>query len=409
MRVGEPFLMGVNYWPRKKAMFMWRDFDAGEVREEFAMIRGIGLTHVRLFLMWESFQPEPGRVSGEAVGHLRKVADIAVDLGLKLEPTFFTGHMSGPNWAPPWLLSKEPRRAGERWVVSLEQFAPADRTIFNVYTEPFVLEAERLQLRTVCGAMKDHPAIWAWSLGNEPDLFCRPPTDAIGRAWMQEMAGVIREADPHHPVTIGFHTISVDSNCGLRVDHAAEATDFSVMHGYSIYHPLARGPLDSEWVPFTVGVTAALAGRPVLYEEFGLCTRLNGEASGYEEIELPFGKKHRQFFASDEDAAGYYAAVLPRLQRVGCLGAFAWCFADYDRSLWDKPPCDVVIHERSFGLFRADGTLKPAGEAVKAFAATRPVVREAERRVELGCDAERWYREAWGRLGRLYREWKGLA
>ena len=97
--VGEPFLLGVNYWPRTKAMTWWADFDPDEVREEFAMIREIGLTHVRIFLLWESFQPQPDRVSETAVADLRTVADIAAASGLMLEPTFFTGHMSGPNWA----------------------------------------------------------------------------------------------------------------------------------------------------------------------------------------------------------------------------------------------------------------------------------------------------------------------
>jgi endo-1,4-beta-mannosidase len=390
-------------------MFMWQEFDAGEVRDEFAMIRSIGLTHVRLFLLWESFQPDPRSISTKALGDLRMVADVASDLGLKLEPTFFTGHMSGPNWAPQWLISKVPRHPDDRWLVSLNRFTPSPNSIYNIYTESFVQEAERLQLRTVCGAMKDHPAIWAWSLGNEPDLFCRPPTDAIGRAWMQEMATVIKEADPHHPVTIGFHTVSIDSNCGLRVDHAAQCTDYSVMHGYSIYHPLARHELDPDWVPFTAGVTAALAGRPVLYEEFGLCTREPDQPSGYQAMLFPFGKTHRQFFASQADAAAYYAAVLPKLQRMGCLGAFAWCFGDYDPRLWDKPPCDHVIHERFFGLFRADGSLKPMGEAVRQFAAGGPVVQEAQRRVEIGVPGDAYYRDAWGNLKRLYRAWPGLA
>src|SRR5829696_8868092 len=95
-RGSEPFLMGVNYWPRRKAMYWWSDFDAGEVREEFAMVRELGLTHLRLFLLWESFQPAPDRVDAKALSDLRLVADIATETGLKLQPTFFTGHMSGP-------------------------------------------------------------------------------------------------------------------------------------------------------------------------------------------------------------------------------------------------------------------------------------------------------------------------
>jgi len=57
--VQRPFVLGVNYWPRKKAMFWWRRFDAGEVRAEFAEIASWGLDLVRVMLMWEDFQPGP--------------------------------------------------------------------------------------------------------------------------------------------------------------------------------------------------------------------------------------------------------------------------------------------------------------------------------------------------------------
>ena len=60
--------------------------------------------------------------------------------------------------------------------------------MYNVYTEPFVIEAEKLQLRNICGALKDHPAVWAYSLGNEPDLYCRPPT--AQHFWAASASGV---------------------------------------------------------------------------------------------------------------------------------------------------------------------------------------------------------------------------
>ena len=56
------FVLGVNYWPRAKAMGWWADFDAGEVREELAMIRDLGIDVVRVFLLWESFQPSQNRL-----------------------------------------------------------------------------------------------------------------------------------------------------------------------------------------------------------------------------------------------------------------------------------------------------------------------------------------------------------
>jgi endo-1,4-beta-mannosidase len=402
-----PFLMGVNYWPRKKAMYWWADFDLGEVREEFAMIRDIGLTHVRLFLLWESFQPAPDRIDAKALGHLRQVCDVAAELGLQLQPTFFTGHMSGPNWAPDWLLASEPRLPMDRPLVTLTRSTGADATLYNVYTEPFVIEAEKRQLTAVCGELRDHPAIWGWSLGNEPDLFCLPPDAAAGRRWVREMTQTIRAVDPHHPVLIGLHTPSFDRDCGLRVDHIAAETDISVMHGYSIYSGLARQPLDPDWLPFTCALTAALAGRPVLYEEMGLCTLWEGGPSGW--VKFPgfpeWGRREEsRFFATEADGAAWYAATLPRLVRIGALGAFCWCFGDYDRALWDRPPCDHVWQERTFGLYAANGRLKEPGKAVRDFALTRPVVQPAERKVTLPVPPDEYYRAAWMLVPQLYEQ-----
>jgi endo-1,4-beta-mannosidase len=402
-RAGEQFLLGVNYWPRAKAMTWWADFDAGEVREQFAMIRELGLGYVRIFLLWESFQPRPDVVDPAAVANLRTVADIAAETGLRLEPTFFTGHMSGPNWAPEWLLDpSRPLRPGDRQVVSLGNPGGFASDIHDPYSEPFVLDAERLQLRTVCRALRDHPAIWAWSLGNEPDLFARPASSAAGRAWMRELVATVREVDPDHPVLIGLHGASVHADVGLRIDHAAAETDLSIMHGYSIYDRLARTPLDTELVPFTATLTAALAGRPILYEEFGVNTQLPDGPSHWEELRLWDGGTRQAHFASEHDAADYYAAVLGRLHNLGCIGAFAWCFGDYAEHLWGRPPCDLQKHERFFGLYRADGTLKPMGAVMRDFAASSPVIREPAFQLQLPMSADAFYTDPEHHLPGLY-------
>ncbi len=76
-----PFTLGINYWPRRKAMYWWSDFDAGEVRDEFAVIHDVGMRLVRLFLLWEDWMPAPDTVNTAALGHLEMVADIAADQG----------------------------------------------------------------------------------------------------------------------------------------------------------------------------------------------------------------------------------------------------------------------------------------------------------------------------------------
>lgn len=408
MTVGDPFLLGVNYWPRAKAMWMWAEFDRGEVREELAMIRDLGLQHVRIFLLWESFQPRPDAVSSAALGHLRTVADLAAEAGLRLQPTFFTGHMSGPNWAPDWLLDPHhPLLPGDRQVVSLGRPVAAPFDIHNPYTEGFVLEAERLLLRTVTRELRDHPGIWAWSLGNEPDLFAQPPTAADGRRWMYEMVGTIKDQDPEHPVLIGLHAASVHADVGLRIDDAAAETDLSVMHGYSIYDGLARTPLDPQLVPFMASLSATLAGRPVLFEEFGVNTQLPDGPSHWEELPLWDGGTRRAYFASQADAAAHYRDVLDGLHRSGSLGAFAWCFGDYATHLWDRPPCDLQAHERFFGLYRADGKLKPLGEELRRIAATAPTVQEPERAITLSRSPDAYYEDPERHLPDLYRSYVG--
>jgi len=417
--LGQPFLLGVNYWPRRKAMSWWADFDPGEVREEFAMIRELGLTHVRIFLLWESFQPAPDRVSIGALRDLRTVCDVAAETGLQVQVTFFTGHMSGPNWAPAWLIDRgRPTRPGDRQLVSLTVPGGEPHPIHDMYTTPFVVQAEDLLLRAVCSELRDHPAVWAWSLGNEPDLFCQPADAETGRTWVRARTAAIKSIDPVRPVLVGLHAANLEGDVGFRLDDIAAETDISVMHGYSFYSALARAPLDPDFVPFTAALAAALAGRPVLYEEFGVNTQWPDGPSHWRDLQLWGGRARRAFFASEEDAAAYMAAVLPRLVRVGSLGAFVWCFSDYEPRLWARPPCDYQVHERFFGLLRPDGSQKPTADVLRAFARTAPVVQPPERPVELLgperhapellAPADAYYRDPLRQMAELYERFGRL-
>ena len=57
--MSRPFQLGVNYWPRKKAMYWWTDFDKVEVQEELSVVADLGMNLVRVFLLWDDFQPDP--------------------------------------------------------------------------------------------------------------------------------------------------------------------------------------------------------------------------------------------------------------------------------------------------------------------------------------------------------------
>jgi hypothetical protein len=95
------------------------DFDSCEVAEEFGLIKEIGLMLMRIFLLCDDWQPEIGRIDRAALDNLERVCDTADRLAPALDVTFFTGHMSSPNWAPIWMLQTDrPMPAGVNQVVS---------------------------------------------------------------------------------------------------------------------------------------------------------------------------------------------------------------------------------------------------------------------------------------------------
>src|SRR5690606_19111948 len=149
---GEPFVLGVNYWPRRKAMWWWRGFDDAEVDEELALVASLGLELVRVFLLWDDFQPAPDTVSRERLAELERLCDLAERHGLGLAVTFFTGHMSGPNWAPRWSLLPpgQGARPGLRPpVVVMSGGEPVDAGYRDPYQDPMMRRAEELLVTEV--------------------------------------------------------------------------------------------------------------------------------------------------------------------------------------------------------------------------------------------------------------------
>src|SRR5579862_1062981 len=158
------FLLGVNYWPRRSAMYMWERFDLGELREDFAHIRTLGLDVVRFFLMWDDFQPEATRMDEQMMRRFDSVMDAIADAGLKAMPTFFTGHMSGVNFLPEWVL--DPARPPGRFRTFGRGIRELGHSAGNFYVNP-LLEALRLHVRAIGVRARGHEALYLWDLGNE--------------------------------------------------------------------------------------------------------------------------------------------------------------------------------------------------------------------------------------------------
>lgn len=405
--MSQPFVLGVNYWPRRKAMYWWSNFEKDEVREEFDVIASLGMNVVRLFLLWDDWQPTSDQVSADRLRDFGHVCDLAAERNLGLDVTFFTGHMSGPNWSPKWLLKKDapPPSPHVRQVMTGGEIV--DSLYRNMFHDEEALSASRLLLKTVVGEYKDHDAIWMWNLGNEPDLFAHPHSAQAGREWVRDMRSLIREIDPKHPVTCGLHVASLLEDNGLNIDKVYGETDVAVMHGYPMYIDWARNNLDTDFMPYLCALVTALSGKPCLAEEWGGCTAPAGSDSEVWEWTSYQGQHRTQFMASEQALADHIEAVLPKLLEVGSTGSMFWCYADYIEELWDKPPCDPngAKHERHFGLVRPDGSLKPHAEVIRKFAETKPMVQPASRTVTLDISIDEYYQNPAMHAHRLYQDY----
>ncbi|NOY55539.1 MAG: cellulase family glycosylhydrolase [Actinobacteria bacterium] len=357
----ERFRLGINYWPARTAMGWWTDFDAAEVGTDFTRIADAGFDSVRVFLTWEDFQPTPMRVDIGMLDRLVLVADLAGREGLAIMPTLFTGHMSGVNWIPAWALAGS-TGSGRFRVVSGGGLTGAG--LRNWYTDPEIGEAQALLAGEAAAALAGHDAVCAWDLGNENSNCVLPPSRSSARNWLRRMIAAIRAADPAALVTIGLHMEDLEEDRMLGPEEAADVCDFLTMHGYPIYARWAEGPTDEHVLSFLAHLTRWLGrGNDVLFSEFGLPTYRRGD---------PDGERARRdspcALVEEQAAAAFTERALSALREAGCTGAMLWCYTDYAPDTWANPPLDVAVHERWFGLWRADGSPKPAVEVVKAFA-----------------------------------------
>lgn len=379
-------------------MSWWSQFDQAEVAADFARIAAAGLDSVRVFLTWEDFQPVPDEVDPEMLERLVAVADLAGACGLALVPTLFTGHMSGVNWIPAWALGGSDGDDRFR-VVSRGKVAQSG--LRNWYGDSSVVDAQTFLAAEAAAALAGHDAVWAWDLGNENSNCVIPPTRAAARAWLARLSSAIRGADEAALVTVGLHMEDLEEDRQLGPREVSESCDFLSMHGYPIYARWADGPIDEQLLPFLARVTCWLGeGQDVLFSEFGLPTYRRGDPSKRR------AEGDATVLVEEDAAAGYTRRALEALRRAGCLGAMLWCYSDYDPALWQNPPLDLARHERTFGLWRSDGSPKPSVAAVAAFVgAERCAVEHPDAWIDIERDA--FWSDPGGQLPRLYRRYQG--
>jgi endo-1,4-beta-mannosidase len=311
-RDGAPLLwLGANFWSRSGGPLMWRSYDPALVREELAVLREHGLTMTRSFFYWPDFMPEPDRVDDALVGHFADFLDAHAELGMTTVPTFVVGHMSGENWDPVW--------RGDR----------------DLYADVWLVAKQAWFVRTMTERFAAHTAVSGWLISNEMPIYGGAGDTDTVTSWAELVVQAVRAGGGAQPVSLGDGAWGIEvtgrSN-GFSVRDTARLVDFVGPHVY----PMGDDPVRQHLRAALMCELAAVAGRPVVLEEFGLSSD----------------------FVSPDNAGHYYRQVLHTSLLAGATGWIAWNNTDYD-DLREQDPYRHHAFEMHFGITDATGAPKP--------------------------------------------------
>jgi hypothetical protein len=382
------FSLGVTYWPRRSAVRMWRRFDAGEIREDFAHIAHLGLDTVRFFVRWDDFAPAPEAIDPVMLSRLTTVLDAAADAGLHALPVLFCGHVADVNFLPSWALDRSvPRGRYRTFCIDRE----SGFGLRDLYTGA-VRDAQIAFARGLGERVAAHPAIVAWDIGNafasvvapsQARVFAgehatAPVAEPDVAEWSRGIAAALR-AGGAPAVTAGADADDLMFDRSIRFGSLCAPFAFASIQGSNLTSTFARDRRDPDAIPFLATLAAAFSYRPVLVSAFGNPACPPERFSAFErfartnEPPNPTIAPDDGVFATypcltDDENAAYAAAVLERLHADGRLGAYWSAWSDYGPELGDQPPFDEAPHAMTCGLIRADGSEKPVAQAFATFA-----------------------------------------
>jgi hypothetical protein len=289
---GQPVhVAGLDYYPRNTPWDrFWANYSTAETDRDLTLMRSLGLNSVRTFIPFAQFGGP--KVDPAMLDRLQDFLDRAEANRLKVLLTLFDF-----------------------------------RTDYRLLLWP---ESDK-HLETLLTRFRDHPAVLAWDMKNEPNNDYGSNGRETVDAWLTHTARLAHLYDPNHLVTIGWLSPTAASNL-------ADEVDFISFHFFAPADELAGG--------YAVLRAAALE-RPILMSEFGLPT--------WNSFLFPNGH-------TEAEQAVYYADILRTVRATDITGCIAWALHDFSyvpKQVTGGLPWRIGP-ELQLGVVRPDDTLKPA-------------------------------------------------
>lgn len=283
-------LKGINYYPQETPWDMYgASFDSAIIDKDFNIIKNAGLNTIRVFVPYYDFGK--ANINQKKFVKLKSVLDLAQANELKVMVTLFDfyGDYSVINW-------------------SLNQHHAI----------------------SIVSELKNHEALLAWDIKNEPNLDFESRGKTLVTAWLKEMITAVKSIDTIHPITIGW---SNATSATLLKDKL----DFVSFHYYEDINDLdsTYKVLKTELPNSTIAIT-----------EFGMSSNRG--------LWHPLGN-------SEEDQAEYYQKA-QKIFKENNIPFMSWTLYDFT-----KIPKEVVGRlpwrkqtQEHFGFIDQNGETKPA-------------------------------------------------
>ncbi|MCP9766656.1 hypothetical protein EGI22_01965 [Lacihabitans sp. LS3-19] len=281
---------GINYYPQEAPFKdFWINYDSVQIVKDFNLIKKLKFNSVRIFINYEQFGK--GNVIPEMLDRLHHLLDIAQQNKISVILTLFDFNSD-----------------------------------FNLFNFP----ATDRQLETILKTFKNHPAIVAYDLKNEPDIDYNYQDSTLVNQWLDFVISKAKIYDPERLITIGW------SN-GIEALKFKDKLDFISFHFY-------KSPkiLEEDLGFLTVNAPEKM----VVVSEFGKST--------YQSKILPIGNSKSQTF---NDIANVYTVL-----KNQNTPSYFWTLYDFKevssdvagRMPWQKNP------QKFFGLLDINGKPKSA-------------------------------------------------
>lgn len=368
--------IGLHYWPLRKGLSLWREFDAGEVSEDFARMAEWGLSPVQISLLWEDFQPEPDRVDLRALDRLVKIAQMAMDCGLEILVAPFTGYFMGTLLLPPWMVvpcvdgAAIPIRVGGLCIKASVR-APWD--------DPEVRSARARLLKELHCALRGHPTLRGWNLGHPTvDAVSTPAKEEILET-MRELVEELRESEAARFIAFQIHVKDLEEDRGAGPHQIRETGAFPLVEAFFPRPDWSRGVDDPLAPLFLAFLTRWLSGG----EDFPV-------------LELGFPKKGEAAEDANIDSAVRYAQdALESLRRHTSTTVLWWPYGD------DPTASGPTA---GFGLVDRWGRESPVLDVLRNLRGGGAV--EVLSRDWIDLDPEDYWKNPGEQIGRLYRRFR---